>query len=187
MISVLEIFLNFLKIGVFAFGGAYAVIPLVEEQMVTNTGWMSFTEFQDLVAIDELTPGPIIINSSTFIGMKLAGIPGAIAATIGCVVPGCIVALTLIYLYSKYKEIPVISEAIRILKCMSVALIFSVLLKMFMNSVFPSGIGVLSDINILSLVMSIGSFFVLKKFKTNPLYVMLVCGCINMLVYFITK
>ncbi|MBO7677973.1 MAG: chromate transporter [Erysipelotrichaceae bacterium] len=73
MIPVWEIFLNFLKIGVFAFGGAYAVIPLIEEQMVTNTGWMSFTEFSDLVAIDELTPGPIIINSSTFIGMKLGG------------------------------------------------------------------------------------------------------------------
>ena len=184
MISVWEIFLNFLKIGLFAFGGAYAVIPLVEEQMVTNTGWMSFTEFSDLVAIDELTPGPIIINSSTFIGMKLAGIPGAIAATLGCVLPGFIIALTLIHLYSKYKEIPMISEAINILKCMSVALIFSVLLKMFMNAVFPEGLG---SINILSLVMVAASFYVLRKYKTNPLLVMLGCGCINMLVYFITK
>ena len=81
MISLLDIFLNFLKIGLFAFGGAYAAIPLIEEQMVTNTGWMTFEEFSDLVAIDELTPGPIIINSSTFIGMKLAGLPGAITAT----------------------------------------------------------------------------------------------------------
>ena len=116
MISIADIFLNFLKIGLFAFGGAYAVIPLIEEQMVTNTGWMTFTEFSDLVAIDELTPGPIIINSSTFIGMKLAGIPGAIAATLACVIPGFIIALVLIYLYRKYKEIPVISEAIRVLK-----------------------------------------------------------------------
>ena len=82
MISILDIFLSFLKIGLFAFGGAYAVIPLIEEQMVTNTGWMTFTEFSDLVAIDELTPGPIIINSATFIGMKLGGVPGAIAATL---------------------------------------------------------------------------------------------------------
>lgn len=57
MISLLDIFLNFLKIGLFAFGGAYAAIPLIEEQMVTNTGWMTFEEFSDLVAIDELTPG----------------------------------------------------------------------------------------------------------------------------------
>ncbi|MBQ6333784.1 MAG: chromate transporter [Erysipelotrichaceae bacterium] len=182
MISVLEIFLNFLKIGLFAFGGAYAVIPLIEEQMVTNTGWMSFTEFSDLVAIDELTPGPIIINSSTFIGMKLAGIPGAIAATLACVIPGIVIAMILIRLYEKYKEIPVISEAMKCLKCMSVALIFSVLVKMFISAVFPSGISVLNDINVLSLVMMIASFIALKKADINPLYVMLTCGCINLIV-----
>ena len=184
MISVFEIFLNFLKIGLFAFGGAYAVIPLIEEQMVTNTKWMSFSEFSDLVAIDELTPGPIIINSSTFIGMKLGGVPGAIAATLACVIPGIIVALILIYLYRKYKEIPVISEAIRMLRCMSVALIFSVLIKMFMAAVFPDGFA-LKDVSYLSLVMVVLSFYVLKKYKVNPLFVMLACGCINLIASFI--
>ena len=187
MISLLDIFLNFLKIGLFAFGGAYAVIPLIEEQMVTNTGWMTFTEFSDLVAIDELTPGPIIINSSTFIGMKLAGVTGAIVATLACVIPGAVVALILVYLYQKYKEIPMISEAIRILKCMSVALIFSVLLKMFINAIFPQGTMELSSISYLSLVMVIASFYVLKRFKTNPLYVMLVCGTINLLLSLIIR
>ena len=184
MISPWEIFFSFLKIGAFAFGGAYAVIPLVEEQTVTNMGWMTFKEFYDLVAIDELTPGPIIINSSTFIGMKLAGVPGAIAATLGCVIPGCIAALALISLYSRYKEIPMISEIIKVLKCMSVALIFSVLLKMFMKAVFPEGF---ERIDILTSAMIVASFYVLKKYKMNPLYVMLGCGCINMLVHFITK
>ena len=182
MISLWQIFLSFFKIGLFAFGGAYAVIPLVEEQMVTNTGWMTFTEFSDLIAIDELTPGPIIINSSTFIGMKLAGIPGALTATAACVIPGIIIAMTLVLLYQKYREIPVISEAMKVLRCMSVALIFSVLLKMFIAAVFPSGIFVLSDINILSLVMVILSFYILKRYKVNPLYVMLACGTVNLLV-----
>ena len=187
MISLWAIFLNFLKIGLFAFGGAYAVIPLIEEQMVTNTGWMTFTEFSDLVAIDELTPGPIIVNSSTFIGMKLAGVPGAIVATLACVVPGAIIALTLIYLYRKYTEIPVINEAIRILKCMSVALIFSVLLKMFLSAVLPSGWNVIQDMNLLMLAMVIASFIIMKRFKTNPLFVMLGCGLINMLVTLLLK
>ena len=178
MISIIDIVLNFLKIGLFAFGGAYAVIPLIEEQMVSNTGWMSFEEFSDLVAIDELTPGPIIVNSSTFIGMKLAGIPGAIAATLACVIPGMIIAMVLVHLYQNYKEIPVISEAMKILKCMSVALIFSVLLKMFTAAVLPSGF---TDINILSLAMMVFSFFVLKKYKMNPLFVMLICGTINLM------
>ena len=185
MISLLDIFLNFLKIGLFAFGGAYAVIPLIEEQMVTNTGWMTFTEFSDLVAIDELTPGPIIINSSTFIGMKLAGVPGAIVATLACVIPGAIIALTLVYLYQKYKEIPVINEAIRILKCMSVALIFSVLIKMFLSAVFPERIEAYRNMNIPSLIMVAVSFYVLKKFNANPLFVMLGCGCVSLLLSFL--
>lgn len=184
MISIWAIILNFLKIGAFAFGGAYAVIPLIEEQMVTNTGWMTFAEFSDLVAIDELTPGPIIVNSSTFIGMKLAGIQGAVAATLACVIPGMIVSLLLVWLYTKYKEIPVITEMIRTLKCMSVALIFSVLLKMFMSAVFPEGIG---NINILTLAMVAVSFFLLKRYKANPLLVMLMCGAINLVVNLIIR
>ena len=182
MISVVEIFLSFLKIGLFAFGGAYAVIPLIEEQMVDNTGWMTFTEFSDLVAIDELTPGPIIINSSTFIGMKLGGISGAIAATLACVIPGSIIALVLVFLYRKYREIQVISEGMKVLKCMSVALIFSVLIRMFLSAVFPSGMNSMSDINILSFTMIVVSFFILRKSKTNPIFVMLGCGCITLLI-----
>ena len=178
MISILDIFLSFLKIGIFAFGGAYAVIPLVEEQMVTNTGWMTFAEFSDLVAIDELTPGPIIINSATFIGMKLAGVPGAIAATLGCILPGCIVSLLLIYLYRKYREIPIISEIIKVLKCMSVALIFSVLIKMFIKTVIPGGS--LDSLNSVSLVLIAVCFFIFRKYKTNPLYLMLACGTITL-------
>ena len=114
--------------------------------------------------------------------MKLGGVPGAVAATMACVIPGAIVALILVYLYGKYKEIPVISEAIRVLKCMSVALIFSVLLKMFLNAVLPNGLQDFASINIPSLLMVIASFYVLKKYKTNPLYVMLVCGTINLLI-----
>lgn len=184
MISIWKIFLNFLKIGLFAFGGAYAVLPLIEEQMVTNTGWMTFAEFSDLVAIDELTPGPIIINSSTFIGMKLASVPGAIVATLACVVPGSIIALILVRLYRKYKEMPVIREAIRVLKCMSTALIFSVLLKMFISAVIPEELAV-SQINWLALLLVVASFYLMKKYKTNPLLIMLGCGTINLLVSFI--
>lgn len=185
MIPILDIFLSFIKIGLFAFGGAYAVLPLIEEQMVTNTKWMSFEEFSDLVAIDELTPGPIIINSSTFIGMKLGGIPGAIVATLSCIVPGCILALVLIKLYRKYKEIPMISEAIRILKCMSVALIFSVLIKMFLNTAFIEGDYSVNSINYLSIILIVASFYVFKRFKTNPLIVMIVCGIITLIASFI--
>ncbi|MBQ6654820.1 MAG: chromate transporter [Erysipelotrichaceae bacterium] len=186
MISVIAIFLSFLKIGLFAFGGAYAVLPLIEEEMVINTGWMTFAEFSDLVAIDELTPGPIIINSATFIGMKLGGLPGALAATLGCILPGCVISLLLVVLYRKYREIPVIAEAMRTLRCMAVALIFSVLLKMLVSAIFPSGLNNVSDISLLTLALVVASFYVMRKYKTNPLYVMLACGGITLMLSLIS-
>ena len=70
MASLLEVFLAFVRIGALSFGGAYAAIPLVEQEVVVARGWMTYAEFADLVALDELTPGPILINSATFVGMR---------------------------------------------------------------------------------------------------------------------
>ena len=173
MISLFEIFLNFVKIGLFAFGGAYAAIPLIEQQIVQILGWMSFSEFADLLAIDELTPGP-------FIGMKLSGVSGAIRASLGCILPGCVISLILVLVYRKYKKIPIMSEIMNVLKCMSVALIFSVLLKMFLTTVYPD-----DAISIPAIIMMIISFFILKKYQINPIIVMLGCGTLTLLLSFI--
>ena len=185
MISLPEIFLAFLKVGSLAFGGAYAAMPLIEQQIVKATGWMSFQEFYDLIAIDELTPGPILINSATFIGMKLGGIPGAIVATLGCILPACIVSLILISLYRKYKEIPMISEIMNCLKSMSVAMIFSTVLKIFVSAVFPNGLEHLKDINILAVIMIGISYYLLKRCRINPIFLMLGCGCISLILSFL--
>ncbi len=185
MISLFRIFLSFVKIGLFAFVGAYAVIPLIEEQMVSNTGWMSFREFSDLIAIDELTPGPIIVNSSTFIGMKLAGLPGAVVATLSCVVPGCLIALLLISLYRRYRNVPIVSEIVKELRCMSTALILSVLIKMFLNTVFPLGVYDIATADFVAVMLVAMSFFVLKRYKANPLMVMLGCGIVTLALSFI--
>ena len=184
MVSILEIFLAFVKIGALAFGGAYAAMPLIEQEIVDRTGWMTFTEFSDLIAIDELTPGPIIINSATFIGMKLGGIPGAIAATVGSIVPACIVSFILFNLYKRYKQIPMISEIMNCLKSMSVAMILSTALKIFISAVFGGTIAI-SNINFLALAMMIASFFVIKKTDVNPVIVMLSCGAITLALNFI--
>ena len=178
MIGIWQIFLAFVKIGALAFGGAYAAMPLIEQQIVEATGWMSYTEFYDLIAIDELTPGPIIINSATFIGMKLAGLKGAIAATIGCIIPACIVSFILIDLYKRYRQIPLISEMMNCLKSMSAAMILSTVLKIFTSAVFPSGRP--ADIDLMAIVMMAVSFVILKKTKVNPIMVMLGCGTLSL-------
>ena len=183
MISIWKIFLAFVKIGSLAFGGAYASMPLIEQQIVRATGWMSFQEFYDLIAIDELTPGPILINSATFIGMKLGGIPGAITATIGCILPACIVSLVLIHLYRRYREIPLISEIMNCLKSMSVAMIFSTVVKIFVSAVFPEN--QLKNIDLFAIVMIGASYFLLKRYRINPIFIMLGCGCISLILSFL--
>ena len=179
MTRVIEIFLAFIRIGALAFGGAYAAMPLIEQEIVDRTGWMTFTEFSDLIAIDELTPGPIIINSATFIGMKLGGIPGAIAATLGSILPACIVSIILFNLYKKYKTIPLISEMMNCLKSMSVAMILSTVLKIFLTAVFGNEIA-LANINVFALVMIVVAFITIKKTDVNPVIVMLGCGALSM-------
>ena len=89
----LQLFLSFLQIGLFSFGGGYAAMPLIQDQVVTRYGWLSMAEFTDLITISQMTPGPIAVNSATFVGIRIAGIPGALVATFGCILPSCILAL----------------------------------------------------------------------------------------------
>ena len=91
--TYLELFISFFKIGLFSFGGGYAAMPLIQDQVVTAHQWLSMPEFTDLVTISQMTPGPIAINSATFVGIKIAGIPGALAATLGCILPSCVIVM----------------------------------------------------------------------------------------------
>ena len=84
---LLELYWVFLQIGAFAFGGGYAVLPLIQKFVVEDRGWMNLKEMTDLVSISQMTPGPIAINSATFVGTKVAGLPGAVVATLGNVTP----------------------------------------------------------------------------------------------------
>ena len=87
----LKLFLSFLQIGLFSFGGGYAAMPLIREQVVSQHDWLTMTEFTDLITISQMTPGPIAINAATFVGSKIAGVPGSVAATCGCILPSCII------------------------------------------------------------------------------------------------
>ena len=87
----LQLFWSFIQIGMFSFGGGYAAMPLIQGQVVTDHGWLTMSEFTDLITISQMTPGPIAVNSATFVGLKIAGIPGAVVATLGCILPSCII------------------------------------------------------------------------------------------------
>ena len=100
----IQLFFSFLQVGLFSFGGGYAAMPLIQGQVVTMHQWLSMSEFTDLITISQMTPGPIAVNSATFVGIKVAGLPGAIAATAGCILPSCILVTVIAKLYLKYRN-----------------------------------------------------------------------------------
>ena len=121
----LELFWGFLKIGLFSFGGGYAAMPLIQEQVVSTHNWLSMAEFTDLITISQMTPGPIAINSATFVGIKIAGIPGALASTAGCILPSCIIVLMIAKLYMKYRGMHMLQGILNSLRPAVVAMIAS--------------------------------------------------------------
>ncbi|MBQ9316957.1 MAG: chromate transporter [Atopobiaceae bacterium] len=179
---LLRVFIAFLRIGAIAFGGAYAAIPLVEQEVVINEGFMTYAEFADLLALDEITPGPILINSATFVGMKVAGMPGAIAATLGCILIPCIVSVSLLFLFRKYKNTVLVQSIVLTLKCMALALIVSTMIKLGMNAVMPSE----AQADILHGTYAVAvmafAFYLIHGKNLSPLPVMLGCGALNVIV-----
>ena len=107
----LQLFFSFLQIGMFSFGGGYAAMPLIREQVVSRHGWLDMGEFTNLITISQMTPGPIAINSATFVGTKIAGIPGAVVSTLGCILPSCILVTLLAWLYLKYQKMDLLQKA----------------------------------------------------------------------------
>lgn len=137
---MLDLFLVFIKIGCFAFGGGYAVIPLISKYVVEENAWISTREFIDLISISQMTPGPIAINSATFVGQKVMGVFGSITATTGFVLPQFILMMILGYfLFSKNKKFKIMDYSLLGIKAGVVSLIFITTLKLFHSSVFPAG------------------------------------------------
>jgi chromate transporter len=175
---LLKLFWSFFQIGMFSIGGGMAAIPLIQNQVVNLNRWLSLTEFTDLITIAEMTPGPIAINSATFVGIRIAGIPGAIAATIGCILPSCIIVSLLAWVYFKFKELTVVQGILSGLRPTIVALIASAGLSIFILAVWgEDGFSTdLKKINLVSVLLFTVAIFILRKRKPNPIYVMLGSG-----------
>ena len=178
---LLRIIVSFMKICLLAFGGAYSAVPLIAREVVDVQHWMTYAEFADLLALDELTPGPIMINCATFVGMKLAGIPGAIAASLGCCIPPAIICFVLDLIYRKYREVPVISVILQAMRCMSLALVLSTLISLTANIMFH-GAGIsFANLDILSLILATATFILIRKEVADPIVVLLGSGAVSLL------
>ena len=178
----LQLFLSFLQIGLFSFGGGYAALPLIENQVTTYHHWMTVSEFTDLITISQMTPGPIAVNSATFVGIRIAGIPGAVAATAGCVLPSCIIIFVLANIYLKYRNGRLLNSALTVLRPAVVAMIasagFSILLTAFFQNSKEMELGGMQwEMGLIFILC----FILLRKTKVSPVAVMLLAGVMKVL------
>lgn len=176
----LQLFLSFLQIGMFSFGGGYAAMPLIQGQVVTLHGWLTMSEFTDLITISQMTPGPIAVNSATFVGMKIAGIPGAVVATAGCILPSCIIVTILARLYLKYRNLDLLQGVLKSLRPAVVAMIASAGILILKDAFWGSGESILLTETEWSMVVIFGiCVLLLRKTKLNPVWVMVLAGVIK--------
>ena len=135
----LELFLTFLKIGAFTFGGGFAMLPFVQEA-VLQKGWMTSGEILDFIAVSESTPGPFAINISTFVGTKMGGVLGAACATLGVVVPSFVIILIVAKFYEKFKSSKTVSGVMSVLKPAAIGLILGAVVTVGSAVFFPAGL-----------------------------------------------
>ena len=181
----LELFWSFFQIGLFSIGGGYAAMPLIENQVVDIHPWLNMTQFADIMAIAEMTPGPIAINAATFVGIQVAGLPGAVIATVGCVVPSCVIVMILAYVYYRFRGLNMVQGILAGLRPAVVAMIASagvslLILALYGQRSLPDDLGSLS---IVAAVIFAAGFFVLRKWKISPLWIMAGSGVLGAILF----
>ncbi len=183
----LQLFWSFLQVGLFSIGGGYAAMPLIQEQVVLGHSWLTMNEFTDLITIAEMTPGPIAVNSATFVGIRIAGIPGALVATFGCILPSCFIVSLLAYIYRRYQNLSALQSVLSCLRPAVVSLIagagFSILKLVALGGSGETP----SDINWLGLGLFAAALVVLNRKKWNPILVMALCGVIYLCANLLTE
>ncbi len=185
---LLELFWRFFQVGLFSFGGGYAALPLIRQQIVEITGWLSQTEFSDIVAISQMTPGPIALNASTFVGVKIAGLIGGIAATLGCITPSCIIVLVLARYFFKYRDLRFMQSILRGLRPAVAALIMTASVSIVATAVFlvvPDGfrLPAPADIDWVAVGIFAIALFLLRRFKIKLLPILAGAGAVGVLLY----
>lgn len=175
--GLMDIFLIFLKIGAFTFGGGYAMIALLEDEFVDKRSWLNESEFLDMTAIAESTPGPVAINVATYLGYKLAGFKGALAASLAVCIPSFAIIYVISFFYERFQQITWVASAFKGIQACVVYLILSAGLRMFIKmkkNVF--------NISIFAVVSVSFIFVSLFGISFSSIYYILICGVVGVVV-----
>lgn len=170
---LVDLFFTFLQLGLFGIGGGLVSVSILMQQVVVERQWLTAVTFNDLIAIAESTPGPIVVNAATFVGMQLGGLPGAVVSTIAAVIPGFLIAFSLGLLYQRYRSISPIQGAMDGLRPVVVALIFVGGVKVMRNALLIGGLLSFAAVDWMSVALFVGAIVVLRKWKVNPVLVIL--------------
>ena len=161
-----QIFVTFFKIGAFTFGGGYAMIPLIQHEAAEKRKWVTDEDILDIVAIAESTPGPIAINSATFVGYRTCGVMGSFCATLGVVLPSFVIILAISFLLQQFQNLQAVQYAFNGIRAGVLALLFKALWGMYKKS--PKGW--------VSYVVMAGAFLATAFLKVNVLFVIIGCA-----------
>lgn len=187
----LQLFYTFFKIGLFGFGGGYAMLSMIQGEVVTHYGWISSSEFTDIVAISQMTPGPIGINSATYVGYSsivgagyspTIGIIGSIIATFAVCLPSLILMLLISKYFLKYQKHPAVEAVFKGLRPAVVGLLAASALLL----IKPENFGTPDESTmqfIISIALFVATFIATYRYKMNPIMLIIICGAIGGIVY----
>ncbi len=164
---LIDLFLVYFKIGIFSFGGGYAILAFMEHEIIDVQGWLTVNEFIDVVAISQMTPGPIAVNAATYVGYKTAGVMGALFATVGVISVSMILILTAAKLLEKNKNSEFIKGMFRGLRPAVMGLI----------SVAAYSVGKTAIVDGKTIIIAIVTVIVAYKTKVHPIIMILMAGC----------
>ncbi|MBE6799842.1 MAG: chromate transporter [Ruminococcaceae bacterium] len=176
----LELFITFFKIGLFTFGGGYAMLPLIQKEVLAHD-WMEIEEIINFIAVSESTPGPFAINCATYVGMETGGVVGAICATLGVVLPSFIVILIVARFYKQFKESKIVSSVMTGLRPAVIGLIGSALVSMILTVFLPNGFD-LGSIVIPDLLVSLAIAVVMTVLvfkKVHPIIIIVLSAIVG--------
>lgn len=179
----LELFLVYLQIGSFSFGGGYAAMPLIQSLCVDGKQWLTTSEFADLTTIAEMTPGPIAVNSATFIGQKMAGLPGAIVCTIACILPSLLIVLLLAYLYGRFSKLDIVKSVLGQLRPAVVAMIASAGITILLLTLTQGSTGSWIPVHPVELVLFLLCLVLLRKKKCGPIQIVFLSAVLGTVAY----
>ncbi len=166
-----QLFSTFFKIGLFTFGGGYAMISLIEREIVEKKRWISHAELLNLLSVAESTPGPIAVNSSTYIGVLRGGVLAGICATLGCVLPSFIIIYAISFFLEAFKAITLVQYAFWGIRAGVAVLILKAAIKLFSST----------DKSVLSILIMLSAFFVLSFTDFGAIYILLIAAAITLI------